>query len=169
MAFTLSFLWWRPVVIFKGIKKGPLSLLLTAVASKNRNKLKNNYTYFVYFKQKQIIIVSANMKYIFDFDKNNVAGFPDGSTIDTDGNLWVAVFDGSCVINIDPRTGIVLRKIPIPALQVTSATFGGPNYDILFVTTASLNIQGPQHPPCGATFMVTGLGVKGHPNVNYRL
>ncbi|PZC86898.1 regucalcin [Helicoverpa armigera] len=111
----------------------------------------------------------SNLKYIFDFEKNKIAGVPDGTTIDTDGNLWVAVFEGSCILKIDPRTGDLLQKVPIPALQVTSATFGGPNYDILFVTSASLNITGAQDPPCGATFMVTGLGVKGFPNVNFKL
>lgn len=90
-------------------------------------------------------------------------------TIDTDGNLWVAVFDGSCILKIDPRSGNLLQEVPIPAKQVTSATFGGPNLDILFVTTASMNINGEQAPPCGATFMVIGLGVKGHPNVNFKL
>nr|BAM19641.1 regucalcin [Papilio xuthus] len=111
----------------------------------------------------------CNLKYIFDFKKNDIEGFPDGMTIDTDGNLWVAVFDGSCVLKIDPKAGSVLQKIPIPAKQVTSVTFGGPNLDVLFVTTASMNIKEEQKPPCGATFMVLGLGVKGHPNVNFKL
>ncbi|CAH0587174.1 unnamed protein product [Chrysodeixis includens] len=111
----------------------------------------------------------SNVKYVFDFEKNKIDGVPDGTTIDTDGNLWVAVFEGSCILKIDPRRGELLQKIPIPACQVTSATFGGPNYDVLFVTTASIVSRGPQDPPCGATFMVTGLGVKGNPNVNFKL
>ncbi|KAH9636268.1 hypothetical protein HF086_009464 [Spodoptera exigua] len=111
----------------------------------------------------------SNVKYIFDFEKNKIEGVPDGTTIDTDGNLWVAVFDGSCILKINPRSGELLQKVSVPALQVTSVTFGGPNYDILFVTTASLNIRGPQDPPCGSIFMVTGLGVKGFPNVNFKL
>ncbi|KAM3960037.1 regucalcin [Aphomia sociella] len=111
----------------------------------------------------------SNLKYIFDFKKNGVEGVPDGTTIDTDGNLWVALFGGSSIVKIDPRTGKLLQKIPIPALQVTSSTFGGPNYDILFVTTASIKIDAEQEPPCGATFMVTGLGVKGYPNNNFKL
>ncbi|XP_022827790.1 regucalcin-like isoform X2 [Spodoptera litura] len=111
----------------------------------------------------------SNVKYIFDFEKNKIEGVPDGTTIDTDGNLWVAVFEGSCILKINPKTGELLQKVPIPASQVTSATFGGPNYDIMFVTTASLNIREAQDPPCGSTFMVTGLGVKGYPNVNFKL
>ncbi|XP_049872786.1 regucalcin-like [Pectinophora gossypiella] len=109
----------------------------------------------------------SNMKYIFDFKANKIEGVPDGTTIDTDGNLWVAVFNGSCILKIDPTSGELLQKVPIPAKQVTSATFGGPNYDIMFVTSASLDDE--QKPPCGATFMVTGLGVKGLPNVNFKL
>ncbi|XP_068633913.1 regucalcin-like [Battus philenor] len=111
----------------------------------------------------------SNPKYIFDLKKNDVSGFPDGMTIDTDGNLWLAIFEGYCVVKVDPRSGTVMQKIPIPAKQVTSVTFGGPDFDILFVTTASMEIDGVQEPPCGATFMVMGLGVKGHPNVNFKL
>ncbi|XP_041980349.1 regucalcin-like [Aricia agestis] len=111
----------------------------------------------------------SNLSYIFDFEKNNITGFPDGTTIDTDGNLWVAVFGASCVLKINPNTGELLQKVSIPASQVTSVTFGGPNYDILFVTTACMEIGGPQKPPSGATFMVTGLGVKGLKNVNFKL
>ncbi|CAH4037887.1 regucalcin-like [Pieris brassicae] len=112
----------------------------------------------------------SNLKYIFDFKKAGVEGTPDGTTIDTDGNLWIAVFNGSCVIKIDPRTGTLLQKVPIPALQVTSVIFGGPNYDVLFVTSAKINVEGKQQPPsAGCTFMVTGLGVKGLPGYNFRL
>ncbi|KAL0830271.1 hypothetical protein ABMA28_002474 [Loxostege sticticalis] len=111
----------------------------------------------------------SNLRYIFDFKKNGIEGLPDGHTIDTDGNLWVAVFEGSCVLQINPRSGKLLRKVPIPAPQVTSVTFGGPNLDVLFVTTGSLNIHGEQKPPSGSIFTVTGLGVKGTPNLNFKL
>ncbi|CAG5002694.1 unnamed protein product [Parnassius apollo] len=111
----------------------------------------------------------SNKSYIFDLKKNNITGIPDGMTIDTDGNLWVAIFDGGCVLKIDPKLGTISQKIQIPAKQITSVTFGGCNLDVLFVTTGSMPIKEEQEPPCGATFMVTGLGVKGHPNVNFKL
>ncbi|XP_013139366.1 PREDICTED: regucalcin-like [Papilio polytes] len=111
----------------------------------------------------------SNLKYVFDLKKNNIDGLADGMTIDTDGNIWVAIFNGSCVLKIDPKAGTVLQRVPIPAKQVTSVTFGGPNLDVLFVTTASMFITEEQKPPCGSTFMVFGLGVKGHPNVNFKL
>lgn len=32
-------------------------------------------------------------------------GFPDGMTVDADGHLWVACYNGGRVIRIDPATG----------------------------------------------------------------
>ncbi|KAL4709756.1 hypothetical protein ACJJTC_005559 [Scirpophaga incertulas] len=111
----------------------------------------------------------SNMRHIFDFSSNGVEGLPDGMTIDTDGNLWVAVFGGSCVLHVDPKQGKLLRKLSIPAEQVTSVTFGGPNLDSLMVTTASIPIASEQKPPSGCTFVVTGAGARGLPNVNFKL
>jgi gluconolactonase len=39
----------------------------------------------------------TNRRTAFDFKANGVDGIPDGMTIDADGNLWVAVFDGGKV------------------------------------------------------------------------
>ncbi|OWR53293.1 regucalcin-like [Danaus plexippus] len=111
----------------------------------------------------------SNMKYIFDLQANGVEGFPDGATIDSDGNLWVAVFSGSCVLQVDPVRGTLIQKLAIPASQVTSVTFGGPDFDVMFVTSASVDYTGPQEPPGGCTFMITGVGAKGLPNVCYKL
>ncbi|XP_026736696.1 uncharacterized protein LOC113500183 [Trichoplusia ni] len=112
----------------------------------------------------------SNPRYIFNVKEHELEGFPDGMTIDTDGNLWVAVFGGSCVLKIDPRTNTILETIPVPAKQVTSVTFGGPNLDMLYVTTGRMEFEGPQPPPpAGSVFSVTGISAKGHPNVNVRV
>lgn len=55
----------------------------------------------------------------------------------------------------------------VPA--VTSAAFGGPNLDVLYVTTAATARDGAQSPQSGHLFKVTGLGVKGLPGVNVRV
>ncbi|KAJ8723565.1 hypothetical protein PYW08_003477 [Mythimna loreyi] len=99
-------------------------------------------------------------------DEKNLTGIFDGMTIDTQGNLWVANFDGYQVLKIDPKNGKLLQTIRIPALQTTSVTFGGPELDILYVTTASMNRGEEQRPPAGATFKIEGTGSKGYPN-NY--
>ncbi|CRK93383.1 CLUMA_CG006919, isoform A [Clunio marinus] len=90
--------------------------------------------------------------------KTNV---PDGLTIDTDGNLYVAMFGGGRILKINTTTGKVTTEIKLPVPQVTSMTFGGKNYDTMFVTTAGLDVTGPQTYPSGYMFKVTGLGVQG--------
>lgn len=115
----------------------------------------------------------ANQQTIFSFDKHNLEGFPDGQAIDTDGNLWVAVFNGFKVIKIDPRQPeTLLDTIKIPAKQVTSVAFGGPNLDELFVTSAKFTVGGQVLDPKeghGVTYRVTGIGAKGFPGVPVKL
>lgn len=41
--------------------------------------------------------VPANPKKVFVYKDHRLSGIVDGMTIDTDGNLWVANFDGSQV------------------------------------------------------------------------
>ncbi|CAG4928753.1 unnamed protein product [Colias eurytheme] len=111
----------------------------------------------------------SNPRLVFVYKDHGLKGIVDGMTIDVDGNLWIANFDGKQVIKVDPRAGKLLQKIPTPALQTTSVSFGGPNLDVLYVTSACMNRGEEQPPPCGATFEVTGLGVKGHPSVSVKL
>lgn len=107
----------------------------------------------------------SNKRIVFDFEKNNITeGVPDGMTIDTDGNLWIAVFNGHVVLNVNPKTGKLIRIIRLPAKRVTSVAFGGPNLQKLYVTTSSYGLseeEKKQQPKAGSVFEVTGLGVNG--------
>lgn len=94
---------------------------------------------------------------------------PDGMTIDANGSLYVATFGGSKVLKVNPATGAIELEIEIPAEQITSAAFGGPNLDILYVTTAAKEFKSKQPPPAGKLFKVTGLGVKGLPMKSVQL
>ncbi|KAG4068206.1 hypothetical protein HA402_008847 [Bradysia odoriphaga] len=107
----------------------------------------------------------SNEKVIINYSKNGKhPGFaPDGLTIDTDGNLYVTFFGGSRVDKVDPRNGEILLEIPIPAKQVTAVAFGGPNLDILYVVTAS--IEDDKTESSGCLYRITGLGTKGFPGV----
>lgn len=67
------------------------------------------------------------------------------------------------------RTGEIVLEIDFPCKQITSAAFGGPNLDILYVTTAATARDEVQAPLAGHLFKVTGLGVKGHPGVKVRV
>lgn len=66
-------------------------------------------------------------------------------------------------------TGIIEQEIPLPTEQITSVAFGGPNLDILFVTSAGWDIYKKQPPLGGSLFKITGLGVKGLPANKARL
>jgi D-xylonolactonase len=65
-------------------------------------------------------------------------GMPDGLTVDADGFLWIAHWFGGCVTRYDPE-GKRERKVELPATQISSLTFGGPDLDEIYVTTAALN------------------------------
>ncbi|RZF33538.1 hypothetical protein LSTR_LSTR008184 [Laodelphax striatellus] len=104
----------------------------------------------------------SNEKVVFDFIKNDLPGFPDGMTMDAEGKLFVANYGGSQVLKIDPVSGELLDKIPIPALNVTSVAFGGSNLDELYVTTASADkptVEGEENDGC--LYRVTNLQTKG--------
>jgi sugar lactone lactonase YvrE len=86
--------------------------------------------------------------YDFDLDRGTIAnrrpfamttdpalGVPDGSAIDSAGYLWNCRWGGGCVLRWAPD-GSLDRRVDLPCEQVTSAAFGGPNLDILYVTTA---------------------------------
>ncbi|MCE5257494.1 MAG: SMP-30/gluconolactonase/LRE family protein [Chloroflexi bacterium] len=62
-------------------------------------------------------------------------GLPDGMTVDADGNLWSARWDGSSVYKFAPD-GTQLDRIILPALKVSSVTFGGDDLMDMYVTSA---------------------------------
>ncbi len=63
-------------------------------------------------------------------------GFPDGSTIDTDGCLWNCRWGGSCIVRFKPD-GNVDQIIEMPVQNITNCVFGGKDMKTLFITTAS--------------------------------
>ncbi|XP_049805554.1 regucalcin-like [Schistocerca nitens] len=108
----------------------------------------------------------TNRRTIFDYPTNGVAGFPDGQAIDADGNLWIASYDANLVIQVNPSTGKLLKRVEMPALKITSVAFGGEKLDELYVTSARDELTDEQlrrWPLSGCTFRVTGLGVTGLP------
>jgi sugar lactone lactonase YvrE len=79
-------------------------------------------------------------------------GYPDGMTVDAEGGLWVAHWDGGRVSRF-AADGSRLGSIRLPVAQVTSCAFGGADLRTLFVTTAG----GPGLPgegPAGGLFAI---------------
>ncbi|XP_076042767.1 regucalcin-like [Oratosquilla oratoria] len=90
--------------------------------------------------------------------------FPDGMTIDTKGNLWVASYGASKVHCINPVTGQLEGFIEVPCSNVTSVNWGGKDLGQLYITTTKkgLNeVQKMEQPLAGCVFRVSGLGVRG--------
>jgi sugar lactone lactonase YvrE len=113
--------------------------------------------------------------YLFDPESGNAVfektaiiidgdmGMPDGMTIDEEGMLWIAHWNGFAVRRWDPLTGKLLDTIELPVPLVTSCSFGGNNLDELFITTAKTGLsdeQLKQYPFSGNLF-IAKLRVKG--------
>jgi sugar lactone lactonase YvrE len=87
---------------------------------------------------------------------------PDGGTVDAEGFLWSANFDGGCITRYAPD-GSIDRVIQMPVQRPTSCAFGGEDFSVLYVTSASLDLTEQQRieaPLAGGVFMVDA-GVKG--------
>ncbi len=101
-----------------------------------------------------------------DTMEHGIKDSPDGMTIDTDGNLWVAFCHGGCVACFDPSSNKLLNKIDLPCVETTACTFGGPDLDRLFVTTGVH--KSIEEPDAGKVFVIDDLGVRGLPAFAYR-
>lgn len=86
-------------------------------------------------------------------------GRPDGMTVDAEGHLWIAHWGGGRVTRYTPE-GKPQRAMELPASQVTSVTFGGPDLDRMFVTSAAKDRHDETH--SGMLFELNP-GVRGLP------
>lgn len=78
-------------------------------------------------------------------------GMPDGLTVDAEGHVWSAYWDGGCVVRYSPEGEEELR-IEFPATKVACPTFGGREYDALYVTTAGGEDRSTEGEGAGAVF-----------------
>ena len=66
-------------------------------------------------------------------------GSPDGATVDAEGFIWSARWEGSCILRIDPR-GRIDRIVEMPASRPTCVCFGGASLDTLYVTSSKAHV-----------------------------
>lgn len=92
---------------------------------------------------------AAHKIYLFDYNQATGAltnqrvwrdfsadpGVPDGMTVDSEGCLWSARWDGSGIFRYSP-TGDLLETFALPAKKVSSLCFGGDDFRDLYITTA---------------------------------
>ena len=89
-------------------------------------------------------------------------GYPDGMTVDSEGCLWIALWDGWCVRRYSPG-GEWLETLKMPVARPTSCAFGGLDLNQLYITSASVGLDQAareMQPNAGGLFMVTP-GVRG--------
>lgn len=92
---------------------------------------------------------------------------PDGMTIDSQDNLWVAFCHGGCVACFDSKNGDLLQTIKIPAIETTACTFGGQALNRLFITTGIKKDYPEKY--AGKIFVIDGLPIKGTLPYTYTL
>jgi len=87
---------------------------------------------------------------------------PDGATVDEDGYLWSAQWDDACIIRVAPD-GTIDRRIEFAGQVVSSLTFGGPNLDLIYVTTTGGEVHGaaPEASQSGRVLVVSDAGYRG--------
>jgi sugar lactone lactonase YvrE len=90
-----------------------------------------------------------------------VGALPDGLTVDAEGGVWVALYDGRRVQRYGPEGGLE-AEVPVPAGRVTACTFGGDDLDRLFITTSREGLDEGEEPAAGSLF-AADVGVHGLP------
>jgi sugar lactone lactonase YvrE len=115
---------------------------------------------------------------LFDFDQLSGAitnrrpliwidprlGMPDGLTVDAEDGIWVCLFGGGAIHRYSAR-GALDAVVEMPTSNPTSLTFGGPNLDQLFVTSAKHHLSEEQlaHEPLAGSLLTVAAGVAGIP------
>ena len=100
-------------------------------------------------------------------DLSNEDGVPDGMTVDAEGCVWSARWDGGCLVRYAPD-GAEERRIAFPARKVSCATFGGDDCTDIYVTTAGGSNKAEEGQGAGALFRIN-LGIKGVPEFRSRV
>ncbi|MCX5514274.1 gluconolaconase [Kaistia algarum] len=102
-------------------------------------------------------------------DLSFMDGIVDGSTVDAEGCYWLTVPFKGKVMRFDPA-GKLMRTIELPTDLPTCCEFGGPNLDILYVTTATLrrSAEALKDQPLAGGLFALDVGVKGLPLVPFR-
>jgi sugar lactone lactonase YvrE len=92
-------------------------------------------------------------------------GFPDGLTVDSQGFIWSAHWDGWRVTRYNPN-GLVDMIIELPIPRPTSIAFGGTDLSSLFITSASIGLSSEEFanaPLSGGLFVYKSV-ISGRPS-----
>jgi len=87
---------------------------------------------------------------------------PDGLCVDDEGCLWVAMWDGGEVCRYAPD-GALLARVRTPVRRPTCCAFGGPDRDVLFITSARIELSQNElsYQPHAGCLFAAEVGVTG--------
>ena len=119
--------------------------------------------------------------YLFDYNQNTGdminqrvfvrtpedQGMPDGMTMDAEGYIWSACWDGSCLVRYPPD-GREERRIEFPTKKVSSVTFGGEDFTDMYVTSAGGDNKVEEGSGAEALFRIN-VGIRGVPELTSRI
>ena len=90
------------------------------------------------------------------------SSLPDGVSVDAEGGIWVALWDGGGVVRLTPD-GKVDQRIDVPGGWITSCAFGGRDLRTLYITSARVDLDSERtemNPSAGSLF-ACDVGVAG--------
>jgi len=100
-------------------------------------------------------------------DSGNEEGVPDGMTVDADGNVWSARWDGYRLTEYAPD-GTEVQRVNFPTKKVSSIVFGGADYQDMYVTTAGGHNKVENGATAGSLYRVR-MGIQGLPEYPSRI
>jgi sugar lactone lactonase YvrE len=84
------------------------------------------------------------------------SAMPDGLSVDEEGGVWVALWDGGVVQRFTAE-GQLDRTVSVPGGWITNCAFGGPELRTLYITTARVELDADvqrRQPHAGSLFAV---------------
>lgn len=118
--------------------------------------LDGSIMYYIDTPERKVQIFQYNLEMqdivrkIDEIDLVKATGKPDGMTVDAYGNLWIAMWDGSSILKIDPTTKQCVEKVNLSVSRPTNCVIAGTNLNYLMVSSARVENE----PNSGHVMMV---------------
>lgn len=113
---------------------------------------------YLYDYDRQLATISNQRVFV---ETRESDGLPDGMTVDSQGCVWCAFWDGNVVIRYTPD-GDEERRLAIPARKATSLIFGGEDYTDIYITSGGGQDKAAEGEMAGSLFKLN-LGIQGIP------
>ncbi len=95
-------------------------------------------------------------------DMLSLPGRPDGAAVDATGCYWICANDAGLVHQFSPQ-GELLQSVSVPVSKPAMCAFGGPNLDVLFVTSILPAGVQPEHAGLNGAVFALEVGARGLP------